>query len=230
MSLNILKKTIVFSSAEGKQLIDSLLADSSAANGRTLSASLEYHLLYEPLLPQNQNAATWIIHMHQAQTSVGYVIADCMSYLAAIDSNRNADAFRAILQYCKLWGGDTEAHFTDQYSVSYLSTQVNSVIEDMKKIAETTTDIYLETDLFREANRMQCVIDDAVKKVSTAETGVEIDALYFFEVLAAYPVLGHCERAYRLVSWLAKHCQWRDTAKSRYAVIQLLKNVSRDWT
>lgn len=230
MSLNALKKTIVFSSLEGKNLIDAMLNDAATANGRTLSAALEYHLLYEPLLPSNQTASAWIILMYQKDKSIGDIIADCASYLSAVEKNRNTETFRTILEYCKIWGESTETNLSDKYAVSYLSNQVSCVIDEMKKIADTTNDIYLKTDMHREANRMQHIIDDAAEQITNAKSGIVIDALYFFEVLAAYPILEHCDRAYRLVSWLAKNCQWHDNAKSRYLLVRLLKKISRDWT
>lgn len=228
MSLNALKKTIVFSSLEGKKLIDAMLNDAATANRRTLSAALEYHLLYEPLLPANQTASAWIILMYQQEKSIGNVISDCAAYLAAVDKNRNIETFRAIVQYCKFWGGDTAANFVDKYSIAYLSTQVRCVIEEMQEIAEATNDIYLKDDLSREANRMQLLIDDAAEQIE-GEASVEIDALYFWEVFSTYPIIGQFERAYRLVAWLAKHCCWRETAQARYALVQLLKTVSNNW-
>lgn len=227
MSLNGLKKTIVFASLEGKKLIDALLNDAATANGRTVSAALEYHLLYEPLLPQNKNAASWIIMMYQDQKSIGSVITECMSFFAANPRNCSVNDFATILQFCRFWGGDTETKLPDQYALSYLNTQVDCLVEFMQQTAETTDDIYLKTDLLREAKRMKKLITDATEQMS--EAGVTIDSLYFFEVLSAFPSLSKCNRTYRLMAWLAKHCCWRDTAKSRYALIQILKCISRDW-
>lgn len=231
MSLNSLKKTVVFSSLEGKNLIDALLSDAANATGRTLSAALEYHLLHESLLPQNETAAAWIILLYQQHKSIGNVISDLAAYLAAVEKNRSVEAFRAILQFCKMWGNDTAAVFDDEYSLSYLTTQVNCVTEFMTDVAEAeqTSDIYLTTDLLREANRMELLVKDAAAQI-TVKSPVEIDALYFWEIFAAYPIIERCERAYRLIAWLAQHCCWRETAKSRYSLVQLLKMVSRNWT
>lgn len=230
MSLNGLKKTVVFSSLEGKNLIDALLSDAANATGRTLSAALEYHLLHDSLLPQNETAAAWIIMLYRQEKSIGNVISDLAAYLAAVEKNRNVETFRAILQFCKMWGNDAAAVLDDEYSLSYLTTQVNCVTEFMTKVADAaqSSDIYLTTDLLREANRMELLVKDAAAQIND-KAPVEIDALYFWEVFAAYPVIGRCERAYRLVAWLAKHCCWRDNAQARYSLVRLLKMVSRDW-
>lgn len=231
MSLNNLKKTIVFSSPQGKNLIEAMIEDEAPVTGRTLSATLEFHLLHDALLPSNPTAAALVVELYSHKTSVGFPIAEITSYLAAGIDNyaKYSNAYDAIIQYCKFWMSDINAHFPDLYSVSYLRTQVNSIIDVMLQASTTTDNIYVKLDLEREAARMKTIIDDAFQKSATPQASIEIDALYFLETLSIFPQLKSFGRTYRLLSWLAKHITWKTTPKSRYELVQLFKEISREW-
>ena len=226
MSLNGLKKTVVFSSIENKNLIEAFIADEAEATGRTLSSTLEFHLLYEPLLPRSKNAAAWIRAMYQEKLSIGDVISNYSAFISENNCKITSDNYKNLMQFCRVWGGDTEAWLPDEYAISCLSTQVDCVTDFMCQIATNPeTDIYMQSDLKREAKRMKALIADAAEKAAISKSGkVNIDALYFYEVFAAYPVLQKCNRTFRLLSLLAKFGQWRENPKGRYILIELLKS------
>lgn len=92
---------MVFSSLEGKNLIDALLSDAANATGRTLSAALEYHLLHDSLLPQNETAAAWIIMLYQQEKSIGNVISDLAAYLAAVEKIAMSKHFEPFCNFAK---------------------------------------------------------------------------------------------------------------------------------
>lgn len=225
MSFNGLKKTVVFSSIETKNLIEASISDEATATGRTLSSTLEFHLLYEPLLPQSKTAATWIREMYQKKLSIGTVISDYFAFIADNNFKISIENYKSLLQFCKIWGGDTEAHFADQYSIEVLSTQVDCVTDFLLQNADAPeTDIYLQADLKREAKRMKAVIADATAKAAISMNKVSIDVLYFYEVCGAFPILKECNRTFKLLACLAKCGQWNDNAKGRYILVELLKS------
>ena len=222
MSNNKLKKTIVFSTLEGKQLIESIIDDTASATGMTVSATLENELLYNALLPKNENAALWIRDLYQGRGTVGSVIASLAAYLATgIDGYPITDAvFERLIWFCRNWGADINASFNDADSVHYLQDQTESVADVMREYAKSHDDGTSILDIEREAAALERTASDALNSL-------HVDALFYWEVFSAYPeAVKNYGRTYRLIAWIAKHCAWDNSPKARYRLLTLMREIS----
>lgn len=224
MSLNALKKTVIFSSQAGKDLIAAMIADDAAVTGRTVSAALEYRLLYDPLLPQDKTAAFWLQRMYSGHETAGPVISDYAAYISALPERYlDTAAFLSLVWFCRTYCLPV-ARFVDQHEVAYLQAQVSSVTEYMRDAAAASEDTAASLLMLKEVDRIE-------KEASAALEMLTLDVMYVYEVFSAYPdaVCG-CGRTYRLISWIARHCEWEDSAKARYDVVRLMKDPAADMT
>lgn len=224
MSNNALKKTIVFSSIKGKKLIDAIIDDTAEATGMTVSAALEYELLYNALLPKNRYAMLWAEDMYSGRSTVGDCISVLSMHLAAgINGRPRTDAlFERIIWFCRRYGADSNAAFADIDEVNYLREQVECVADVMRRYGDADCENFDYIDIGREAAALEV-------KTADAERTLHIDAWFIWEVLSAYPdAVKQYGRTYRMIGWLAKHCAWDNSAKARYNLLQLLRAVSLD--
>ena len=222
MSNNALKKTIVFSSVEGKKLIDAIIDDTAAATGMTVSAALEHELLYNALLPKNRDAMLRAEDMYSGRSTVGDCISGLSMYLAAgINGRPRTDSlFERIIWFCRRYGADCNASFADIGEVNYLREQAECVADVMRRYGEAGSENFDYIDIGREAAALET-------KTADAERTLHIDAWFFWEVLSAYPdAVKNYGRTYRLIGWLSKRCKWDNSPKARYNLLQLLRAVN----
>ncbi len=81
MAENNLKKTLLFSSLEKKELVDNIVSDESNSIGRKISAIIELTVMDE-LLTKNDQIRFWITELYKGCTS-GEIISSIFDYNSA---------------------------------------------------------------------------------------------------------------------------------------------------
>ncbi len=78
MAENNLKKTLLFSSLEKKELVDNIVSDESNSIGRKISAIIELTVMDE-LLTKNDQIRFWILNLYNGDTS-GKILSSVFEY------------------------------------------------------------------------------------------------------------------------------------------------------
>lgn len=81
MALSSLKKNLLFSSIENKELIDAMVDDESTCTRKKPSAILELRL-FDNFLTQNKQIRLWILNLYQGKSS-GDTLSSVFNYNAA---------------------------------------------------------------------------------------------------------------------------------------------------
>ena len=81
MAENNLKKTLLFSSLEKKELVDNIVSDESNSIGRKISAIIELTVMDE-LLTKNNQIRFWITKLYKGCTS-GEILSSIFDYNSA---------------------------------------------------------------------------------------------------------------------------------------------------
>ena len=136
MSANILKKNLVFSSVEVKELIDQMVSDESYSSRRKPSAVLETILLNE-LLTENNYVRNWILRLYMEEDSIGEVIQSIFNFNSAgIDGKSRGLPLLKLLEFISFVDivSDTEIDYTKSQEVLYDLNRLKEFCEEKSKI------------------------------------------------------------------------------------------------
>lgn len=224
MSLNSLKKMIIFSNDRTRKIIEGMIADEATIEKRSASALIEKHLMDE-LLPQNQNAAMWIQLLYDGSWEIGDVLQACFAYLSAgIDWKAKHDNAFELVKFAQHWdlmanvNPDSEA----QEMYHFLS-QLDSVATKLMIIATESVDGEYEAKKEAEWAR-------ELYKITFEEPDkIRFGDIYQL-VLNNWEFLKNWSITYRLLADMSiMQKNWINTEETRYELTKILKCVSSEW-
>lgn len=227
MSLNNLKKMIVFSSDKAKQIIENLIADEAIIENRSASALIEKHLM-DDLLPKNNNARLWLELLYTEEWGIGDVLKAAFSTNAA--GTRGAwsskwDNLLPLVEYalrqeilCNTvpTGKERELHhFRSQLDSICNKLEGLAADEDNKNSYFYSNEAKFARELLKEANE---------------EPEFMRYCNFYSLVIDNWNVLKDWSITFRMLNDLAAMEQgWRTTPESRYELTQIIKELSIDW-
>lgn len=222
-----LKKIVVFSSPQKKQLIEGLLSDAARATSSTISSTMEHALLYGGLAPTNRNAMRWVNMLYNTPNyNLRNAMSDCFLFLSTKHVDKNSayslafDPLLDFFQFHSLPVDMTGGMF--QHEIEYCAVQLNGMATSLRKEANATSDSCLEKEyltdaewLSNESKRLDDKAGPIIEYVTLMRTHSE--------------VLAKCSRSYRLMSLICKYVPWLDNPEDRYEFVCMLKDISKDW-
>lgn len=229
-----LKKIVVFSSSQKKQLIEGLLSDAAKATSSTISSTMEHALLYGGLAPTNRTAMMWVNMMYTAPNrDVGITMSDCFRFLATKDLRNQlaySSAFDALLDFFQFHSVPIQmTSDMPKNEMTYCATQLNGIALSLQNEASLLDEKhpvneYLKNEYLKDAewlnNESKRITSEFI--VGPIREYVAMIRTYS-EVLSKYP------RPYRLMAWICPYVPWINTQESRYELVCLLKEISKDW-
>lgn len=222
MSSNALKKMMVFSSIRNRVIAETMLSDESDMNNSSISSLMESHLLND-LLPQNQNASIWIKNLYANEWSIGRILQASFDYMGAgINWKAKFTNGLPIVKYAHKW--ECIAHnIPDNKApeMHHFLSQFKSLVDKLEQDAEVSESFHKKND----AKYSKELYEIAVN---------EFEFLRFSNVyqliIDQWDSLSDWQITYRLLGDLASmQTAWTDSAESRTELVQILKDVSKDW-
>lgn len=224
-----LKKILVFSSFQKKQLIEGLLSDAAKATSSTISSTMEHALLYGGLAPTNRTAMMWVNKLYNTPNyGIGEAMSDCFLFLSTKNVDKNSAyslAFDPLLDFFQFHSLPVEMTAgMPKYEIDYCAVQLNSISASLRKESHaiSESDSYLAKEYLTDAEWLSNEskrLDDKAGPIGEYVTLIRT----YSELLAK------CPRSYRLMSWICKYIPWLNNSEDRYEFVCLLKDISKDW-
>lgn len=224
MSLNSLKKQLLFSSVENKELVDEMVDDESKSLRKKPSAILELMVL-DGLLTKNDQIKFWIVNLYRGCSS-GVILSSVFDYNSAGVNWKSCNL--PLLPFIEF--AINEQKFIIDYKVDkepiyHLLNCMDSIKRILEKLKEDNMDI--ESNLkYRDALE---TIDYFIKQLSDGEEEIQFVAYYrFFKKY--WDDLKDSTHTFRALCDLASMQQgWRNESESRYALTQCLRDLADKW-
>ena len=224
MSLNNLKKMIIFSNDRIKTIVEKMVSDEATVEKRSASALIEKHILND-LLPENPCAAMWLQLLYDGSWGIGEVLEACFANLSAgIYWQAKHDNALNIVKFAHHWESmannipDPESH-----EMHHFLSQLDSVVTKLEIIAEETQNGQYEAQ--KEAKWAK----DLYNIAKTEPEYMRFSNIYQL-LLNNWEHLKNWTITYRLLAdMVAMQKNWRNTEETRYELTQILTAVSAEW-
>lgn len=224
MSLNSLKKQLLFSSVENKELVDVMVDDESKSLRKKPSAILELMVL-DGLLTKNEQIKFWIVNLYRGCSS-GVILSSVFDYNSAGVNWKSCNL--PLLPFIEF--AINEQKFIRYYDVDkervyHLLNCLDSIKRIFEKLKEENMDI--ESNLkYRDALEM---MDFFVEQLNNENQEIQFIAFYrFFKKY--WDDLKDSTHTFRALCDLATIQKgWRNESESRYALTQCLRELADRW-
>ena len=224
MSLNNVKKMIIFSSDRIKTIVEKMVSDEATIEKRSASAIIEKHILND-LLPKNPNAAMWLQFLYDGSWGIGDVLGACFGDLSAgVDWQAKYDNALDIVKFANHWVCMTGSRpDPEAYKNPHFLSQFDSVVTKLETIAEEATSGQYE------AQKKAEFAKDLYNIAKDKPEDMVYSSIYLL-LLDNWEYLKNWSITYRLLADIvAMNKDWRNTEETRYELTQLLITVSAEW-
>lgn len=224
MSLNNLKKMIIFSNSRIKLIIENMVTDEAKIQKRSASVLIEQHLLND-LLPQNPNACEWLQLLYDGSWSIGDVLDNVFSWNSAGNRGEWSSRYgnlRPLVEFAMAQEYLYNTVITGMEKEHYhFCSQLDSVCNKLENLADKTTDVSQKYLYDNEAKWARELL-----KESTSIRFCD----YYQLVLNNWDDLKDWSITFRMLSDLVSmEKEWRTNENTRYELTKILKIVSADW-
>lgn len=223
MAENNLKKTLLFSSLEKKELVDNIVSDESNSIGRKISAIIELTVMDE-LLTKNDQIRFWITELYKGCTS-GEILSLVFEFNSANIMKRSCGL--PLLPFIEF--AINEQIFIKEYDanrepIAHLIKCLNSIhdiFDSLNKGDEQHTLKYTEA-----LDTINCFIE------RLNEENEKIHFAPFYRFFRTYwNDLKDSMYTFEALSDLASmQKRWRNTSESRYNLTKCLRDLADDWS
>lgn len=143
MAENVLKKTLLFSNVESKELVDKIVSDQHFATGKKISGILESSVL-SYLITENNYVRHWILRLYTEKDSIGEIIQSIFNYNSAgIDGKSRGLPLLKLLQFISFLDdvSDTEIDYTNTQEILYELNKLKEFCEEKFKTEKDSKDV-----------------------------------------------------------------------------------------
>lgn len=227
MSLNSLKKMMIFSDERTKLIVEKIVADEAAIEKRSASAIIEKHILND-LLPKNQNAAAWIRFLYDGSWEIGKVLETCFAYLSSgINCRAKYDNALAIVKFAHhLECMASSLPNAEAKEMHHFLSQFDSVVEILENTASESPET---TERQFEAKREAKWAKDLYNIAKNKPEYMLFSNIYQL-ILNNWEHLRNSTFTYRLLADLAAmQTNWTNNAETRLELARLIKSISDEW-
>lgn len=221
MSLNSLKKMIIFSSQNIKDVIENYTCDEAKLEKRSISSIIENHILND-ILPTNRSARAFVESMYgEYQWSVEKCLEAIFSYLSAgIDGKAKHDNCMPIVEYARHIAVSKNYRIEPKKKeIHHFRSSFESVIEKLEydnKNVKWAKDFYKECEDEYYANQATHIFNIILENWESLG-----NFTYSYRMLADIMAMQDAEaKKYHTPS-----CDEED----RLELAKILKEVSKDW-
>ena len=223
MAENNLKKTLLFSSLEKKELVDNIVSDESNSIGRKISAIIELTVMDE-LLTKNDQIRFWITKLYKGCTS-GEILSSIFDYNSAGFSWKSRGLpVLPLIEFAIDEQKFMEKYEVDKEPITHLIKCLNSIhdiFDSLNKGDEQHTLKYTEA-----LDTINCFIE------RLNEENEKIHFAPFYRFFRTYwNDLKDSMYTFEALSDLASMQNgWRNTSESRYTLTKCLRDLADNWS
>lgn len=224
MALSSLKKNLLFSSIENKELIDAMVDDESTCTRKKPSAILELRL-FDSFLTKNDQIRFWILNLYQGDTS-GKILSLVFDYNSAGVNWKSRGL--PVLPFVEF--AINEQKYIDKYEIDkepieHLLKCFDSIKEILEKLKEDNFDIE-STLKFTEALE---TLNFFILQLNNEDEKIQFESYlrFFKKYWNDLKDSTYTFRALRDISTMQKG--WRNESESRYELTLCLNNLADNW-
>ena len=220
---NNLKKTLLFSSLEKKELVDNIVSDESNSIGRKISAIIELTVMDE-LLTKNNQIRFWITELYKGCTS-GEILSSIFDYNSAgFNWKSRGLPLLPLIEFAIDEQKFMEKYEVDKEPITHLIKCLNSIHEIFDSLNKDDEQHSLK---YTEAlDAINCFIE----QLSDEKEKIHFAPFYrFFKTL--WNDLKDSMYTFEALSDLASMQKgWRNTSESRYTLTKCLRDLADNWS
>ena len=223
MAENNLKKTLLFSSLEKKELVDNIVSDESNSIGRKISAIIELTVMDE-LLTKNNQIRFWITELYKGCTS-GEILSSIFDYNSAgFNWKSRGLPLLPLIEFAIDEQKFMEKYEVDKEPITHLIKCLNSIHEIFDSLNKDDEQHSLKyTEVLDAINCFIEQLSDEKEKIHFApfyrffktHWNDLKDSMYTFEALSD---LASMQKG------------WRNTSESRYTLTKYLRDLADNWS
>ena len=223
MAENNLKKTLLFSSLEKKELVDNIVSDESNSIGRKISAIIELTVMDE-LLTKNNQIRFWITELYKGCTS-GEILSSIFDYNSAgFNWKSRGLPLLPLIEFAIDEQKFMEKYEVDKEPITHLIKCLNSIHEIFDSLNKDDEQHSLKyTEVLDAINCFIEQLSDENEKIHFApfyrffktHWNDLKDSMYTFEALSD---LASMQKG------------WRNTSESRYTLTKCLRDLADNWS
>ena len=218
-----LKKTLLFSSLEKKELVDNIVSDESNSIGRKISAIIELTVMDE-LLTKNNQIRFWITELYKGCTS-GEILSSIFDYNSAgFNWKSRGLPLLPLIEFAIDEQKFMEKYEVDKEPITHLIKCLNSIHEIFDSLNKDDEQHSLK---YTEAlDAINCFIE----QLSDENEKIHFAPFYrFFKT--HWNDLKDSMYTFEALSDLASMQKgWRNTSESRYNLTKCLRDLADDWS
>lgn len=228
MSLNNLKKMIIFSDSRTKLMIENMVTDEAMLQKCSASATIEKHLLNN-LLPKNINASTWVQHLYDGSWTVCDILKDVFSWNAAGNCGAYSsryDNLRPLVEFALRQASECQTVITGkEKEFHHFFLHLNSICNKFDHLAEETTDNSRKYLYISEAKWVRLLTEETISNPQNIRT-----CDYYRLILNNWIDLKDFSVSFKMLFTLVSmEKDWQNNENIRYELTQILKSISTDW-
>ena len=228
---NELKVSMCYSSRESKNLCERFLADEADVYNRSLSALREEHILLD-ILPHDPNAKYWFQQLYNGNATVGDVMNNVFSYLAAGIGweASQIEGTRQLVEYAynelqKMTGG------IGQYEreATYFFRCLESLKNKLSYESESANDVTTKYHILETTKQLNSLIDEMKDNPEEFFYAKDFTSYVYISILNFWDILGNYTYTFRMLSCIARIQKWDNTAAGRIELRRVLINATALW-
>ena len=227
MSLNSLKKMIVFSSERAKTIIENMVRDEAEIENRSASSLIENHILND-LLPKNRDARFWAELLNSGEWGIGETLNAIFSTESAGTRGPWSSRWGNLLPIVK-FAHSQEAFCNtmptgEEHELYHFRSQLDSICKKLESLAEDKDNE--NHPVYRNESKYA---RELLKEAENEPQFMHYINFYSL-VIDNWDVLKDWSIPFRMLADLAvMEKGWNNTAETRFELTKLLKEVSMEW-
>lgn len=220
---NNLKKTLLFSSLEKKELVDNIVSDESNSIGRKISAIIELTVM-DGLLTDNTQIRLWISDLYKGCTS-GEILSVVFEFNSANIMERSCGLpLLSFIEFAIEEQKFIKEYDVDREPIAHLIKCLNSIhdiFDSLNKGDEQHTLKYTEA-----LDTINCFIE----RLNEKNEKIHFAPFYRFFKTHWYDLKDSMYTFEALSDLASIQKGWRNTSESRYNLTKCLRDLADNWS
>lgn len=233
MSNNQLKKTILYTSPENKQIIENFLNFNYIVNNQTASGTIEAFIL-DSILPSNVDARIWMRELFYDTSRMGKIMSYIYSYLAGGIMGQSRHSINLDLikfsRSCLIYGFNDNIDKESHYFFSCYDSIIQLFENHYNQIINTPYEDRI-SDYTHVTYNLENRIHGLKETRNSKEFFYATDFTHYIlsTLIKHWDLVSSNTMTFRFLSSLARIQCWNPSPERVLELNSILKNITKDW-